>query len=180
MSFWIKLGLGAVAAYALIALAGYLAQRKLMYFPDRVTSLGELWRILAPKGRLAIAVWAPLARARGYQVLVDVAARMCGPQEANVLAAPFVLGDRAELATLFDDSGISAATIALHEGSIRFTSVEEFIRVEVKGSPLAETVSDDAMESLAAESESALAEFVLPSGEIVMPMDAYVVTATKG
>jgi hypothetical protein len=35
MSFWIKLGLGAVAAYALIALAGYLAQRKLMYFPDR-------------------------------------------------------------------------------------------------------------------------------------------------
>ena len=107
-------------------------------------------------------------------------ARMCGPQEANVLAAPFVLGDRAELATLFDDSGISAATIALHEGSIRFTSVEEFIRVEVKGSPLAETVSDDAMESLAAESESALAEFVLPSGEIVVPMIAYVVTATKG
>lgn len=35
MSFWIKLALGAVAAYVLIALAGYFGQRKLMYFPDR-------------------------------------------------------------------------------------------------------------------------------------------------
>jgi hypothetical protein len=35
MPLWIKLALGAVAAYALIALAGYLGQRKLMYFPDR-------------------------------------------------------------------------------------------------------------------------------------------------
>ena len=35
MSFWIKLVLGIAAAYVLIGLAGYLAQRKLMYFPDR-------------------------------------------------------------------------------------------------------------------------------------------------
>ena len=35
MPLWIKLALGAVAAYTLIALAGYLGQRKLMYFPDR-------------------------------------------------------------------------------------------------------------------------------------------------
>jgi uncharacterized protein len=35
MTFWIKLVIGVAAAYVLIALAGYLAQRKLMYFPDR-------------------------------------------------------------------------------------------------------------------------------------------------
>ena len=35
MPLWIKLALGAFAAYVLIALAGYLGQRKLMYFPDR-------------------------------------------------------------------------------------------------------------------------------------------------
>jgi fermentation-respiration switch protein FrsA (DUF1100 family) len=35
MSFLIKLVLGVAAGYALIVLAGYLAQRKLMYFPDR-------------------------------------------------------------------------------------------------------------------------------------------------
>jgi hypothetical protein len=51
---------------------------------------------------------------------------------------------------------------------------------EVKGSPLAEMVSDDVTQALAAESEDALAEFVVPSGEIVMPMEAHIVTAGKG
>ena len=94
--------------------------------------------------------------------------------------APFVLGDRAELATLLVDSGIPDANIALHDGSIRFPSVREFIRIEVKGSPLADMLSDDEMEALAVESERALAEFVVPSGEIIMPMGAHIVTATKG
>ena len=77
-------------------------------------------------------------------------------------------------------SGISGANVALHEGSILFPSVQEFIRIEVKGSPLADMLSDDVMRSLAAESEVALVEFVAPSGEIVMPMDAHIVTASKG
>jgi hypothetical protein len=46
--------------------------------------------------------------------------------------------DRAGLAKLFVDSGIVEANFTLHEGSIRFPSVKEFIRIEVKGSPLAD------------------------------------------
>jgi SAM-dependent methyltransferase len=156
-----------------------VSQFALMYFPDRVASLREMWRTLEPGGRLAIAAWAPIDHAGGYQILVDIAARQCGREAADVLAAPFVLGDQAELAKLFVSSGISGAEVALHEGSIRFPSVKEFIRIEVKGSPLADMVSDDVMGTLAAESESALAEFVVPSGEIVMPMDAHIVTASK-
>jgi hypothetical protein len=40
-------------------------------------------------------------------------------------------------------------------------------------------LSDDVMQALAAESENALVEFVVPSGEIVMPMDAHIVSARK-
>jgi SAM-dependent methyltransferase len=156
-----------------------VSQFALMYFPDRVASLSQMWRALASAGRLAVAVWAPLHRARGYQILVDIAARRCGAEAAGVLAAPFVLGDQAEVAKLFVDGGISGTEIALHEGSVRFPSVKEFIRIEVKGSPLADTLSDDVMETLAAESERALAEFVMPSGEIIMPLDAHIVTASK-
>jgi SAM-dependent methyltransferase len=156
-----------------------VSQFAVMYFPDRATSLREMWRTLAPGGRLAIAAWAPIDHAPGYQILVDVAARQCGGEAADVLAAPFVLGDRAELANLLVDGGISGANVTLHKGSIRFPSVSEFIRIEVKGSPLADMVSDDVMEALTAESEGALAEFVAPSGEFVMPMDAHIVTASK-
>jgi hypothetical protein len=111
---------------------------------------------------------------------VDIAVRQCGREAADVLAAPFVLGDQAGLARLFVGSGISGANVTLHEGSIRFPSVEEFIRIEVKGSPLAGMLSDDVMQSLAAASKDALVEFVVPSGEIIMPMDAHIVTASKG
>jgi hypothetical protein len=131
-------------------------------------------------GGLAIAVWAAIDHARGYQILVDIAVRQCGRAAADVLAAPFVLGNQDELAKLFVDSGISGAEVRLCEGSIRFPSVKEFIRIEVKGSPLANMLSDDMMQTLAVESENALVEFVVPSGEIVMPMDAHIVTASKG
>ena len=86
------------------------------------------------KGALRVA-W--IARARGYEILAEIAARRCGRAAADVLAAPFVLSDQAELAKLFVDSDISQANAVLHEGSIRFPSVKEFIGIEVKGSPLA-------------------------------------------
>jgi SAM-dependent methyltransferase len=157
-----------------------ISQFALMYVPDRVAALREMWRTLAPGGRLAVAAWAPIDRARGYQILVEIAERNCGRAAADVLAAPFVLGDPAQFAKLVADGGVSGAKIALHEGWIRFPSVKEFIRIEVKGSPLAGMLSDDAMQALAAESETALAEFVVPAGEIVMPMDAHIVSASKG
>lgn len=175
-----RLGDAAALPFEDVSFDAVVIQFALMYFPDRVASLREMWRTLAPGGRLAVAAWAPIDRARGYQILVDIAVRQCGREAADVLAAPFVLGDPAELAKLLVDSGVSGANVALHEGSIRFPSVKEFIRIEVKGSPLADMLSDDVMRILAAESETALAEFVVPSGEIVMPIDAHIVTASKG
>jgi ubiquinone/menaquinone biosynthesis C-methylase UbiE len=46
-----------------------VSQFALMYFPDRVASLREMWRTLAPGGRLAIAAWAPIDHARGCSFL---------------------------------------------------------------------------------------------------------------
>jgi SAM-dependent methyltransferase len=175
-----RLGDAALLPFEDASFDAVVSQFALMYFPDRVASLREMWRTLAPGGRLAIAVWAAIDNARGYQILVDIAVRQCGRAAADVLAAPFVLGNQDELGKLFVDSGISGAEVRLYEGSIRFPSVKEFIRIEVKGSPLANMLSDDMMQTLAVESENALVEFVVPSGEIVMPMDAHIVTASKG
>ena len=174
-----RLGDAGLLPFQDVSFDAVVSQFALMYFPDRVASLREMWRTLAPGGRLAIAVWASIDRARGYQILVDITVRQCGSAAADVLAAPFVLGNEVELAKLFVDSGIPGAEVRLYKGSIRFPSVKEFIRIEVKGSPLANMISDDMMQTLAAESEDALAEFIVPSGEIIMPMDAHIVTASK-
>lgn len=97
-----------------------------------------------------------------------------------MLAAPFVLGAPAGLAKLFVDRGTSGAKVTLRAGSVRFPSIKEFIRIEVKGSPLAGLLTDDVMATLATESERAFAQFVVPSGEVIMPIDAHIVTASKG
>jgi len=76
MAFWLKLLIGAVAAYALICLVAYLGQRKLMYFPDteRVQPADEgldgvSERVLAtPDGERLIA-WYGKAR-RGQPTLL--------------------------------------------------------------------------------------------------------------
>ncbi|MEV6490941.1 methyltransferase domain-containing protein [Actinoplanes sp. NPDC051633] len=156
-----------------------VSQFALMYFPDRAGALREMWRVLAPGGRLAVAVWAAIDRAPGFRILADIAGRLSSPKAADLLAAPFVLGDQGELADLFAGSGIPDAGIDLREGSIRFSSIQEFIRVEVKGSPLAGLIGDEEMPALIAEAEPALAQFVVPSGEVVMPIAAHIVTAGR-
>jgi len=156
-----------------------VSQFAMMFFPDRVAALREMWRTLAAGGRLVVATWASIDHAPGYQRLVDVAVRHGAHDAAKVLAAPFVLGHRAELDGLFQDAGIPGAQLTLHQGSVRFSSVQECVRVEIEASPLAEMVGDDILAALVAESERALAEFVGPTGELVMPIDAQIVTAAK-
>ena len=64
MPYWIKLALGAAAVYGVIALAAYLGQRKLMYFPDRAHTLptevglaGVAERVLETAGGERVIAW---------------------------------------------------------------------------------------------------------------------------
>ena len=45
----------------------------------------------------------------------------------------FSLGDGAELLKLFRSAGIKTAKLNSHEGWGRFPSVDEFVRIEIKG-----------------------------------------------
>jgi SAM-dependent methyltransferase len=156
-----------------------VSQFGLMFMPDRVQALREMWRVLSPGGRLAVAVWASVEEAEGYKTLVDVAAPLVGAKAASIFAAPFAMGDAAALTEAARDAGIAGGAVTLHRGEVRFESVQEFVRIEVKGSPLAESLDQPALDNLAAACETALARFVKPSGEIAMPIAAHILTVTK-
>jgi SAM-dependent methyltransferase len=70
-----------------------VSQFSLMYFPDRIAALKEMWRVLRPGGRLAIAVWGPFERATSYVLLTQITKRRWGDAATEVLTAPFVLGE---------------------------------------------------------------------------------------
>jgi SAM-dependent methyltransferase len=156
-----------------------LSQFSLMYFPDRSAAIKEMVRVLRPGGRLAVAVWGPYERATGYVILTEIAERRCGQAAADVLTAPFVLGEEDALRVLLQEAGVDEPSIELREGSITFSSIEAFVETEVKGSPLEPLLDDESYRALMEEAKEKLVQFCVEGGEVVMPMDAFVISSKK-
>jgi SAM-dependent methyltransferase len=156
-----------------------VSQFALMYFPDRSAAIREMLRVLKPGGRLAVAVWGPYERATGYVILTEIAQRRCGQAAADVLTAPFALGEEDGLRDLFEAAGVDEPNIELRDGTITFPSIEVFVETEVKGSPLEPLLDAESYRGLTQEANEKLRQFCTEGGEVVMPMDAFVVTARK-
>jgi SAM-dependent methyltransferase len=156
-----------------------MSQFSLMYFPDRSAAIREMVRVVRPGGRLAVAVWGPYERATGYVILTEIARRECGQAAADVLTAPFVLGEEDALRVLFQEAGVDEPNIQLRDGTIAFPSIEVFVETEVKGSPLEALLDEESYQGLMQEAREGLHQFCIDGGEVVMPMDAFIITAGK-
>jgi len=93
-----------------------VSQFGLMFFADRRKALKEMLRVLTPQGRLAIAVWDSLENVPAYATEVALLDRVAGASAANAVRAPFVLGARRALLTLFEGAGVSSVAIETHGG----------------------------------------------------------------
>lgn len=155
-----------------------MSQFALMYFGDRVAALKEMMRVLRPGGRLAVAVWDSYERATGYKILTEIVQRRCG-KAADILKAPFALGNKEMLLTLCRNAGIGDAVVVLKEGTITYPTIEVFVETEVKGSPLEAFLNAESYQELMQEAQEKLQKFCINDGAIIMPMDALIVTAVK-
>lgn len=155
-------------------------QFALMFFDDRSAALSEMWRVLRPGGRLAVAVWAPLAEAPGYRDLARLLHRLFGAATAAALEAPFVLGEEAPLLALFRAAGIAGATLARVGGTARFASIEAWLHTEIRGWTLAEAIDDQDFARLQREALRELRSYADRDGRVAFPAPAILVTATKG
>jgi SAM-dependent methyltransferase len=156
-----------------------VSQFGLMFFEDQVKALREMWRVLRPGGRLAVAVWAPLERSPGYAAMAGLLERLFGSQVAGALTAPFLLGDPGILAGLFAKADIPDVKISTPEGKVRFPSLESWVRTEIKGWTLADVLDDAQYEKLQRESQKDLAPYVRPDGSVEFAAPAHIVTAAK-
>jgi SAM-dependent methyltransferase len=106
-----------------------VSQFGLMFFDDRREAIGQAVRVLKPKGRLAIAVWDSLDNIPAYADEVALLQRLAGASAADALRAPFVLGNRRDLTTLFADAGVATVAVTTHEGTGRFPSARAMARL---------------------------------------------------
>jgi SAM-dependent methyltransferase len=156
-----------------------VSQFGLMYFEDRIAALCQMWRVLRSGGRMVVAVWDSLPNQPGFSALEALLDRQLGGEAAASLRAPFVLGDRVELAAMFGAAGIPDATMGTRRGTARFPSIEEWVRTEVKGWTLADQVDEDCYQRLQRAAEDELRDFAVPGGAVAFHVAAHLVCARK-
>lgn len=152
-----------------------VSQFALMFFPDRVAACREMWRVLAPGGRLAVAVCAPIARAPGYSTLARILRREAGADAAAMVERYFSLGEEAELQRLCKAAGIANAHVETRKGWARFASIDEMIRIEIKGSLVDEAGYQRVLEAARQE----LRDHSDAQGRVSIRLDATIVAAGK-
>lgn len=151
----------------------------LMFFEDRARALREMWRVLRPGGRLAVAVWGALDDTPGYAAMVSLLQRLFGEAVADELRAPFCLGDPTTLAGLFTEAGLPAPVVEQQVGRVRFASLDAWLHTDVRGWTLAEAIDDEQFAELQAAAPDALARFVEPDGRVSFASPALIAVAVK-
>jgi SAM-dependent methyltransferase len=156
-------------------------QLGLQFFPDRPAALHEMYRVLAPGGRLGLMVWRGIEHSPGFGILAAVIARHVSTEAAGIMRAPFALADAEELRGLLAATGLRDIIIRPVPGTVRFPSVARFVQDYVAGSPLAghvARVSDEARAALASEVGDALRSY-LAAGVLTFPIEAHLASAKK-
>jgi len=156
-----------------------VSQFGLMFFEDRDAALREMWRVLRPGGRLAVAVWGSLESSPGYSAMTVLLQRLFGDQAANAFRAPFVLGDSEPLLALFTDAGIPGAEVLTQEGTARFPSIESWTYTDIKGWTLADVIDDSQYACLLAAAHEEFTTFVQGDGSVAFSVSAHIVSATR-
>ncbi|MGI9591128.1 MAG: methyltransferase domain-containing protein [Myxococcota bacterium] len=156
-----------------------LSQFGLMFFQDRSAAIREMWRILRPGGHLAIAVWDSLENTPGYSAITRLLARLFGDEIAELLRAPYALGDTSRLAHLLGEAGVEKPHVSRVAGEARFPSIRSWMHSDVRGWTLADKLDDRQFELLVTEAEQELQGFVSGDGSVRFDHPALIATARK-
>lgn len=156
-----------------------VSQFGLMFFTDRSRAIREMARVSVPGGRLTVAVWDTLRNIPAYDTEVELVERFAGMRAADALRAPFVLGDRTQLVTLFEDAGVASVEVSTHAGVGRFPSIRVMVEADLRGwlPVMGVILPEDQIQHILTEAEGVLGSYVTAEGTVAFHAPAHIVTA---
>ena len=156
-----------------------LCQMALMFFPDRQAAIREMGRVVKPQGTVVIMVPSRLDAQPAYRLLVELAAEHAGPEAVAMLSAYWACGDLDELLATVRAAGLEILSTRTRMGTARFDSIDEFISVEVEGTPVRERLTDDEYDTLRREANDFLEKFIAADGTAEIPIEGHLVAARR-
>jgi ubiquinone/menaquinone biosynthesis C-methylase UbiE len=155
-----------------------LCQHGLQQFPDRLTALGEMHRVLVPGGRLALCVWSRIEESPGMAALAEALERHVGAEAAANRRAPFALGDAVQLRALVEETGFRDVNVHTMVETAHFSSPEALVVYQLGATPLSTlgTVTEQVQQAVARDVRAALQPY-LHGGQLAVPMAAHVALA---
>ena len=113
-------------------------------------------------------------------VTVALLERLAGTRAADALRAPFVLGDRGALTTLFEHAGSADVMVTTHEGIARFPGVRAMVEADLRGwlPVMGVVLSEELIGRILKEADRVLGTFVTTgAGGVEFQSRAHIVTA---
>lgn len=153
-----------------------VSQFGLMFFDNQKKALREMNRVLRSRGTLAVAVWGSLAATPGYAEVANILADLFGSEVSQSIQAPYALGDKQKLVSLFTQAGLADIKIQTIPGKARFSSIEAWIYTDIKGWTLAEVIDDEGYEKLRQYAPERLTQFMQDDGSVAFAAPAHIVT----
>lgn len=158
-----------------------LSQFGMMFFQNLPKAAREMHRVLAPSGRLAVAVWDSVERNPAYGAVGALLDATVSAEAGHALRLPYALGDPWPVITALADAGFSHVEVATRSEKGRFPSARTMIEAELRGwLPLFDIHMDETrIAEVLAQADDALAAYTTPTGEVAFPTSAHIVTARK-
>ena len=150
----------------------------LMFVDDRAQALREMARVLVPGGTVAVATWAAIECCPAYATMLDVLRRVVGDAAADALSVPFCLGSVDAVADVMAPA-FPDVTVARHEGTARFDSIEQWVHTDIRGWTLAGMVDDEAYARILSEAKDRLSRYTDDAGHVAFSAPAIVAAASK-
>jgi SAM-dependent methyltransferase len=145
-----------------------LCQQGLQFFPEKLTALREMHRILVPGGRLLLSVW---SSAGPYNTAVgDALERHVDIGTATKYRANRLVPDEQELRQLVLDAGFHDVQVRSSRMTIILPPIEQFVLNHLSSAPVAGAVAaltDAKRKALAADVRTALQSYADGDGVAV-------------
>ena len=162
-----------------------LCQLGLQFFPEKPIALQEMYRVLVPDGHLALSVYTSIENTPIAAALADALDHHLGPDASSVKRSEHALSDAEEIRRLLVAPGFRDVALHTVRQIIRFTSPREYVRLQIRATPMAALVEslDEERRNTTIDAITTSLTIALSSDrsrrELESPQEALVVTARR-